>query len=172
MSKEKLLKIIEAAVIVVLGVLVAIFGGGTVLDIYLAVVATVIGVAFLALSIVSLVNQKELPFGPLSVATICITFGVALFAKWLSFALLIGILAYLIVGFGIALVLHGIYLLCKKFFLMGAVEVVIGAGAATIAILFLTVAEFRTAFWIILGVLIALYGVFYLVSALLEKKEN
>ena len=83
MSKEKLLKIIEAAVIVVLGVLVAIFGGGTVLDIYLAVVATVIGVAFLALSIVSLVNQKELPFGPLSVATICITFGVALFAKWL-----------------------------------------------------------------------------------------
>ena len=172
MSKEKLLKIIEAAVIIALGILIAIFGGGAVLDIYLGVVAAVLGVAFLALSIASLVNTKELPLATLCLATICITFAVALFAQWLSFTLFIYVLVYLIIGFGAALVLHGIYLLCKKLFVMGLAEVIIGAGAITIAVLFLTVPEFQKAFWIILGVLIALYGAFYLVSALLEKKKN
>ena len=170
MSKEKLLKIIEAVFIIALGILVAVCGGGKALDIYLAIVATVVGVAFLALSFAGLATKKELLLAPLCVATIAITFAVALFAGWISFGLLIWVLVYLIIGVGAALIIHGIYLLYKKLYVMGLVEVIVGAGAATIAILFILVEEFRVAFWIILGVLIAIYGVFYLVSTLMEKK--
>ena len=82
MTKEKLLKILEAAFIIALGILVAVCGGGKALDIYLGIVAAVLGIAFLVLSIVTLVTQKELPFAPLCIATVAITFAVALFSGW------------------------------------------------------------------------------------------
>lgn len=169
MNKNKLLNIIEGAVIVALGVLVAVFGGGEVVDIYFGISATVIGAALLGVSIYALV-KKQLAFATLSLGAILIAIGVGLFTDYLSFTMLINIVVVAIIGLGAALVIYGIYQIANKETLFGTLLIVVGAILVTLATLFITIAEFRTAFWIIIGVVIALYGVLYIVLAVLDKK--
>ena len=171
--KEKLLQIIEGLIIIALGVIIAVFGGGTALDIYFGIVCLVGGVALAVLNIVTLVKAKVLDFGATFLGCALLVVGIALFTDFLSFAALINLVVLLIMGLGIALVLYGLYsMLLKKDILAGICQIIIGAATIVLSILFLTVEEFRNIFWIIVGVVVAVYGVLVIVTALLNKKKK
>ena len=90
----------------------------------------------------------------------------------LSFGVLIGLLVYIMLALGIALVLYGIYTaVALKGLVPGIAQIVIGAAIIVLTILFLTVEDFRTVFWIITGVLVAVYGVLMLISAFIPQKK-
>ena len=171
--KEKLLQIIEGIIIIALGVVIAVCGGGTALDIYFGIVCLVGGVALAILSIVTLVKAKVLDFGATFLGCALLVVGIALFTDFLSFAALINLVVLLIMGLGVALVLYGLYsMILKKDMLAGICQIIIGAATIVLSILFLTVADFRTIFWIIVGVVVAVYGVLVIISALISKKKK
>ena len=170
--KEKLLRIIEAIVIIALGVIIAVCGGGEALDLYFGIISLVGGVALLIIAILGLAKEKVLLFGPTFLSVALITVGIALFTNWLSFAVLITLVVFLILALGVALVLYGIYtMLAKKNTFYGLVQVIMGIIIAVLAILFLAIEDFRTAFWIIVGIVVVVYGVLALVSVFLPSKK-
>ena len=170
--KEKLAGILEAIVIIAFGIIIAVFGGGAALYIYFAIIPLVAGAVLAVVNVYSLVKSKELVFGTTFLSTALIVIGIALLTKWLSFAILINLAVFLILGLGIALVLYGLYVVAlKKNLFYGVGQIVVGAILAILAIIFLAVPEFRTAFWILIGVVVAVYGVLLLLTTLLSKKK-
>lgn len=169
MDKNKLLGILEGAVIIALGVLIAIFGFATVVDIYFGIVAIIVGAALLGVSIYSMI-KKALTFGLLGLGTILIAIGIGLLVHQLSFGVLIPFVVFAVLGYGAALIIYGIYLLARKYTIYGVLVLIIGILLVTFAVLYLTVPEFQKAFWIAVGISIALYGVLYIVFILTEKK--
>lgn len=172
MKKEKLLAIIEGVIIAALGVLIAIFGGGAVLDTYIAIVCLVLGVAFAVVSIIAYANTRVLAFSNVFISAALIVLGIGLLVGWISFAVFIILLVLILMGLGFALIIHGIYSLSKKALLLGIGEIVFGALAVTFSFLYIYVPEFQQAFWIVVGILIALFGILLIVSALLDKKSK
>ena len=170
--KGKLAGILEAIVIIAFGIIIAVFGGGTALDLYFAIVALVAGVVLLIVDVYGLVKVKELNFALTFLSCALITIGVAILVKKLSFAVLIPLMAFLLLGLGIALILYGLFVALKKNLFYGVGQMVVGAVLATLVIIFLTVPEFAQAFWIIVGVVIAIYGVLLLVFTLMGKNEK
>ena len=170
--KEKLANVLEAIVIIAFGIIIAVFGGGTALDLYFAIVALVAGVVLLVVNIYSLAKVKELNFALTFLSCALITVGVAILAKKLSFAVLIPLMAVLLLGLGIALILYGVFVAVRKNLFYGVGQIVIGAVLATLVIIFLTVPEFAQAFWIIVGVVLAIYGVLLLIFTLVGKNEK
>lgn len=171
-NTNKIVNIIEAIVIIVLGVIIAIFGGGTALDIYFGIVAIVGGVALAAIAVYTLAKTKVLPFGTTFLSIALITVAITLFVNALSFGVLIGLLVYIMLALGITLVLYGIYTaVALKGIIPGVAQIVIGAAIIVLTVLFLTVEDFRTVFWIITGILVAVYGVLMLISAFLPQKK-
>lgn len=169
---KKLLGIIEGAVTIVLGVLIAVFGGQEVMDIYFGVLFVIAGAALLAFAIVGLVRTKILSFGITFGALAALLLGSFLLARQLSMGYLVYILALLIIAAGGALIFYGVYTIIKLSVFYGIGQIVVGAAAATLAICYLYVDGFYKVFWIIIGVLVAVYGVFMIVSALLNKEDK
>ena len=171
-TQDKVFKILSAVLMIVLGVLLAINGIGAVLDLYFGIVILVTGVALLVLDIVGWVNTKALSFGLTALSLILISIATALLANWLSFGVIVGIMLFALIGLGVALIVYGVYVFITQSKLFGIANIVIGALAVVFSILYLTIPEFQQAFWIIVGILVALYGVFSLISAifLLGKK--
>ena len=169
MKKDKFLQIVQAVLIIAFGVFIAISGGGAALDLYIAIVSLAAGVAFAIVAIYELSKTRVLRLSITFLSTALITVGIAILAKALSFAILIQLLVFLLIALGAALIIHSIFLFTKKEMLAGVIEILIGAVALTAGILYLTVPDFRTAFWIITGVLVAVYGVYYLVYTLVSK---
>lgn len=171
--KNKIMNIVEAVVIIALGIIIAVCGGGTALDIYFGIVAIVGGVVLAAASVYSLAKTKVLPFGSTFLSVALITIAIALFASYLSFSILIILVVYLILALGIALVLYGVYtLLVNKALVSAVAQFVVGVALAVLAIVFLAVPDFRTAFWIIVGILVAIYGALMLVATFIPTKKS
>ena len=169
MNKERILRIIEGALIIALGILVAINGGGTVLNYYIAIVSIIVGVSLAVLDIVKLNQTGQLDFPLTFMSCALITIASAIFAHVLSLAIIIELFVFLLIAFGGALLFYGFYLLSKKSVIPAIVELVSGAIAITLGVLYLTVADFRVAFWIVTGVFIALFGAYYLLLAIIDK---
>lgn len=170
MKKQKIINILEAILIIVLGVLTAVSGGGAALDLYIAIVSLVAGVAVAVLTIVKLNETRVLDFLGTFLACTLIVIASVMFAGRLSFGIIIVLLVYALIGLGGALIFHGIYLLTKKANVPATVEIVSGVIFMTLAILYLTIQEFATAFWIVVGVFIALYGIYALIFAIINKE--
>ena len=171
--KEKLAGVLEAIVIIAFGIIIAVFGGGAALDLYFAIVALVAGVVLLMVNIYTLAKAKELNFALTFLSCALITVGVAILANKLSFAVLIPLMAFLLLGLGAALIFYGLYVIAfKKNLFYGVGQIVIGAVLATLVIIFLTVPEFAQAFWIIVGVVLAIYGALLLIFTLVGKPEK
>lgn len=173
MSKQKIVSIIEGAIIIALGVLVAIFGPDPVLDTYVGIVSIVFGAALLLASIIGYTQTKLLALSGLVLACVAISLGTGLLLNenGITLGWIFPILVYALLGLGVALIIYGAFLLGKKFLFTGIGQVVIGVLLVVFSILYILVPDFRTAFWIIVGILIALYGVFFIISAFLVKKK-
>ena len=169
MNNKKLLGVIEGAIIVALGVLIAIFGFGAV-DLYFAIASTVVGAALLGVSIYGM-SKNSLDVGVLALSGVLIAIGVGLFTHYLSFGILINLIVIAILGFGAALIIYGIYLIAKKYPVYGTLVLIIGVVLVTLSVLYICLADFRNVFWIIVGIVIALYGVLYIVAVLTERKS-
>ncbi len=170
MKKETLSQVLSGVILVVLGILIAIFGVGA-LDLYFGIVACVAGGLLLAYAIYLVCKNQAVAPSTFILPAILLTVGICLFTPWLSVAGIIEFLVIVVMGVGAGLVFYGVYLVAKKATFAGVLNIVVGAVALTLAILYKTIPEFNKAFWIIIGVLVALYGVLQIVSAFLGKKK-
>lgn len=168
-DNKKLFAILESVAVIALGVLLAIFGFRTV-DLYFGIMFIVAAVAFLSIVVAYLVKSKEMPFGPLLGFSSALVFGILILLSRFSLAFLFDVFVLLIIAFGGALLIYGIYLMVKGATVYGVGQLVIGILLFVSGILYLTVPDFRVAFWIIVGVLVAIYGVLLLVEAIAGKK--
>ena len=172
MKQEQISKILEGVVIAVLGILIAIYGAGAVIDIYFGIAGIITGTVLLLFCGFLIAKKQPLPFLLLFLGAFCITVSVALFIKEVSVAFLIqfGVLA--ILALGCAAVVYGVYLIAKKQTPLGIANSVFGAVCIVLSALYLAIADFRTAFWIVVGVLMAVYGVLGIVFAILNNKKK
>ena len=167
---NKVARILEGAILVALGVIIAICGIGSAIDIYFGIVFSIAGAALLVLGFMGLNKKDPSGLSDLLLGSVLLTIGVCLFTPWLSFAGLVEFLVIALLGLGIGLILTGIYCLSKKLLFNGIGQLVVGALMVTFVIIYKTVPDFATAFWIIIGVLVAVYGALVIVSALISKK--
>lgn len=173
MNKDKLILVLEGAIIVALGVLIAIFGLATVLDTYFGILAVVGGVILAVLGIVAIAKKNDLSLGTVSLACILITVGVGLLIPgWLTVASIILFLVFVLIGLGGGLIFYGIYSLVKGRTLFGVAQLIAGVALLVIGILYLTVDDFAKAFYIVLGIAVAVYGVLLIVSAFFDNKKK
>ena len=168
---KKLLGIIEGALVIALGVLIAIFGGQAVLDIYFGILFIIAGVALLVIVITALVKTKLLNFGLTFLSFAALVVGSFLVSSLYSFGAFVALLILLVIAAGGALIFHGAYSIGKKRPFYGIGEIVVGAAAITVGILYIFVPEFVKVFWIIVGILVALYGVLLIINAAMSKEE-
>lgn len=167
---KKLVGITEGVLAIVLGVLIAVFGGGQTMDIIFGVIFVVAGAALVCLASLGAVSEKKLSF-PLTFAAVAsLFFGIMLLARQADLTFIIIMMILVLIAFGLALAVYGLYILvAKRLVVTGMVQILMGAVAATIGFLFIYVPEFQTAFWIIVGVLIGLYGLFLMLTAILKN---
>ena len=91
---------------------------------------------------------------------------------WLSVASFILFVVFAIIGLGGALFFYGIYLLVKGLIVYGIAQLLSGIAMLVVGILYLTVPDFQTAFYICLGIVIAVYGALLIVSAFIDVKKK
>ena len=169
---KKLLGILEGAAAIVLGVLVAIFGGQAVLDVYFGVLFVIAAAGILAFAIVGLVRTKILLFPALFVGIALGLIGSFMLANYYSFGYLVYTLVLLVIAAGFALVFYGIYTLVKFNVFYGIGQIVIGGALSTLGFCYIFVGGFYKWFWVIVGVLIAVYGLVYAIAAILNKTDK
>lgn len=173
---KKLVAICEGVLLITIGVLVAIFGGKDVMDIVFGVLFIVGGASLLTLACMTTIKTKVLPLGITFGAIASLFFGICLVAKNLGGASVVPVFYYgmfAAVGLGAALFLKGLnIMIVRKLVFTGLGQMVIGAGITTIAVLFLFGPEgFKDVFWIVLGILIAVGGLYTCVMGFLAKEE-
>ena len=169
---KKLLTIIEGAVAVTLGILIAVFGGIQTLGTYFGILFIISGALALVLAFVALFKTQVLGFGGLFIGGAFVALGTALLIHPELFGFIVYIVALLVIAAGAALAVYGVFTIVKHSLFYGIGQIVVGLLAITVAVLFLKVPEFNVAFWIIVGVLVAVYGVFLIVSAFVGDKED
>ena len=172
--KEKYIRIIAAVILIAMGVIVAVCGAGTALDIYFGVGCLVTGAVLVILNIIGVSRNRQVTFAQLFTSTAFVVIGISLlFTHYISFGMLINLFVLLILGLGIALMIYGLFtiLLAKKT-AYGVIQMVLGLAIVVLTIVFLNVPEFQKVFWIVVGIIIAAYGVLELISALTSKSKK
>ncbi len=167
-KNKKIITVFEGLATVVLGVLIAIFGTQT-LATYFGILFLVSGAGFLVVSITGLAKLKTLVFGAVLAFTTLVLFGVLLLIHPELLEFFIVLFVYFIIALGGALFLHGIYFMIKHNVIYGIGQMTLGAIAVVLGVLYLTIAGFRAAFWVVIGVVVALYGVLLVVDGLSKK---
>lgn len=168
---SKVARILEGAIIVALGVIIAICGIGSAIDIYFGIACTIAGVVLLLLAFIGLSKKDVTYLSDIILGSVLLTIGICLFTPWLSFGALIELLVIALMGLGVGLIITGAYFITKKALFTGVGQIVVGALMVTFVILYKTIPDFAQAFWIIVGILVALYGVLLIVTALIDKKR-
>ena len=163
--------IVSGAILIALGILLAVLGIGQTIDIYFGIALILAGVGCLVLSGVAIARKGPLPVSMFLAGAMFLSVGIGLFTDYLSFAVLANVLVFGLLGLGAGLIALGIIHIAKKAPLLGAIEIAVGACLVVFPLLYLFVDGFQQAFWIIVGVLVAVYGVFVIVDALVTKKK-
>lgn len=169
---EKNKTLLSGIFCIVLGVLIAIFGGQTVLDIYFGIVSLVSGLCLIAYGVYAMSKKQPVPSSSLILGSVLTAVGVTLFTEFLSVGVLINFLVIVVLGAGVGILIYGIYLLCKKETAPGLMNLVLGLVAIVVAVLYIAVNDFRNIFWIIVGVLIAVYGLVEFIYGIKEAKSK
>ena len=123
----------------------------------------------LAFSFVVMSRKELVPAVNLISGGALVAIGVGLILGKIDAGVLIGLLVFAVLGGGAGLIVYGVYLLTKKATNIGIINLIVGVAALTLAILYLAVAGFAQAFWIIVGILIAVYGISQIVIVALKK---
>lgn len=167
---DKTKTIIEGLLLLVFGILIAVTGIGTVVDICFGIAFCVGGISMLAFGGYAIGHKSGLSAPWLILGVTLLTIGITLFTPYLSLAALVQFIVIAILGFGIGLIIQGIIDLVRKATLLGVTRLVVGVALVTLAILYLTIPDFQKVFWIIVGILIAVYGALVFISALVKPR--
>ncbi len=170
MNNEKLQAVFEGIFLIIFGILIAVCGIDTTVNIYFGVVFTVVGACALVLAIALMIKKAPIAAPVFFLAGIGLSVGICLFTEWVSFSALVPLLVAVILGAGAGLMAHGLYVAIKVNPVYGIGELVIGAAIVALAVVYMTVPDFRKVFWIIAGILLAISGAFSVVFALIKKK--
>ena len=169
MKKIDAERLVSALILVAFGILVAILGPKS-RDLYLGILCIVSGVGLLIASIMMASTTKVVPFVVTFFALALLTFGICSFTDLLSFQFLITFVILAIGALGLTFIIHGACLLGKKATTGGVLEIVLGTVAVTFTILFFAVTDFQPVVWVVLGILIALYGLAELIAVFSGKE--
>ena len=170
MNSKTRMTIVEGAVMAVLGIMIAIFGGQTVLDSYFGALFVLLGACLFVIEILFITKNKYAHFSDLFLSSFLIIVGCFLLANQFSFDYVITLLVYAVIAFGAALLINGLVSSLTKRMALGMGQLFIGVSAITLGVLYLTVNEFRSAFWIVVGVLVSVYGIFTILTVFIRKK--
>jgi len=163
----KVLSIIEAVIVIVCGVLIACGYNGEIVDLMVGISLTLLGVDFLAMCFTI---NKNFAIGLGIAGAASLSLGIALMCNSIGFAeTILTILIVMGMGIGLFLVLFGFIRIAMKDVRNGLFLVIGGAILATLAFLMYFIGGFRQAFWIIAGILIAIYGIFTLISIIVPS---
>lgn len=172
MKQETINRVLQGVVLTVLGILVAIYGAGTVVDTYFAVAGIIAGTILTALSFALIAKKQPVSFGILLLGVTLIAFAIGLFTHYVSIAVLIEFMVLVVLSLGVSCVLYGIYAIAKKAVPLGSVFIGFGAVCITLSALYIAIPDFRKAFWIAAGILMAVFGVCVVVFALVDTKKK
>ncbi len=167
---KKTVAILEGIGTIVLGVLIAVFGGLAVLDIYFGIIFLVAGAALLIFHFIEVAKTKLVEFASIFLGVTLILLGTFLLAHLLSFGIFVQFFIILLIAAGATLIVMGAFNMARISTFYGVGQMVIGLLAITFGVLYLTVPQFQVAFWIVVGVMVAVYGVLLTASALASKK--
>ena len=168
-KEQKIKAVIQGAIFLVLGILIAVFGIGSTMDIYLGVLAIISGTGLICFSCYLFLMKQPMALAPLGLGAALFGIAIGVFVKEITFQMLITILLFALLGFSCALMLFGIYTAVKFNPLFGISQIIIGAGLFVLAMCYHFIPDFRNVFWIIAGILIAVYGGLYAIYALVRK---
>ena len=178
MDNKKLTRLLEGIVLSVLGILIAIFGTQA-LNNYFGILLIVLGSVLALASLALLVTKKAMLLPLIGGAGVALAVGIGLLSEYpLSIEFFISFAVIASLGFGCGLFLFGIFRLVNHDTFFGPIQTILGALLITLTLLYMYVPDFRKAFWIIAGILIAVYGVLLIVftfvdaSKLLKKKKK
>ena len=169
---RKITNVLRGAFIVVLGVLVAVCGAGTAMNTYFGVVAVIAGALMLIASVIAIAKRLPMPVGFLIGGSVLVTIAIALFAGALDLGVLIQAMVFVLLGAGVGFVLLGIYTIIKSSMIYGLGEIVLGGLMILFTALYLGIPEFRNAFWIVVGIVMIIFGVLAIIAALMDKKRS
>ena len=172
MKQENISRILQGVVLAVLGVLVAIYGAGTVVDTYFAVASVIVGSILTLLAFLLIAKKQPVSFGLLLLGVTLVAFAVGLFTHYVSVAVLIEFMVLVVMALGISCVLYGVYAIAKKAVPFGCVFIGFGAVCITLSALYIAIPDFRKAFWIAAGILMAAFGVAVVVFALVDGTKK
>lgn len=168
---EKNKTLVSGIFLIVMGILIAIFGGQAVLDVYFGIVSLVAGLCLVAMGIYAMSKKQPVPGPTLILGCVLLAIGVTLFTDFLSVGVLINFLVVVVLGAGAGILAYGIYLLTKKQNVPGLMNLVLGIVAIVVSVLYIAVPDFRNVFWIIVGVLIAVYGLVEFIYGIIDSKN-
>ena len=173
MKKDIIIKVLTGLAIVVLGVLIAIYKGPAhVLNLYLGITACAIGGAYIIYGVFLLSKKLSVPAVAFVAGGALLSIGIGFLVGNISTQVLIDLIIFALLGAGAGLILYGIYLIGKKVNALSICVLVFGVAVLTFAILYLAVPDFRTVFWIVIGILIAIYGLYTLVMLIIENRKK
>ena len=168
-NNQLVINVLEGVIVIVLGILIAVCGIDATVNIYFGVLAVVLGTAAAVFSVYLLAKEGKMPMGITLLAGALIALGVGLFTGYISLGVFINILVIALLGIGAALVCYGVYFLAKVNKVGGLVQIIVGAALVTLTVVYITVPDFAKYFWIIVGILIAVYGAFSVIFAIAKK---
>ena len=161
---KKISTILDGVIVLALGLVIAICGAGAAFDLALGIVLLIDAAIMLTEVGLILRGTKILPVAHTIGFALFLVFGLALVCNWFAMGgFLLALLVWGIVAIGGALVLIGCWTIVKGLLFTAIGEIVVGGAAMTLAILTMTVPGMMTAFNIILGVIVAGYGLMILV---------
>ena len=170
MKKEKLSSVIEGIIILVFGILIAVCGIDSTVNLYFGILFTIIGASALGVALTLFIKKAPVTGALFFLSGIALSLGICLFTNWVSFSVLIPLLVAAVLGLGAGLIAHGCYFAIRHNAFYGIGEMVVGIAVVVLAALYMGVPQFRAAFWLVAGILIAIYGAFNIIFALVRKK--
>lgn len=171
MSKSKAYSIVEGILLIIIGILMACsIVEPSILNYLLGGVALIFGL-FLFIKCATESSKVNLLLPGSMLSAVLVALGIGLMINYFDFVgLLTHVIVLAILAIGIVFILDSIIKFVNKHTNTGVVELLIGAILITFAILLMTINEIYSYLWVITGILICIYGVYYLAYALVKRK--
>ena len=158
----KVFSIVEAILVIVCGILITIGYSKDLLNIMIGISFLLLGIDLLLIA-VTLHRELGVGFGIGGAAAIGAS--ICAFTQFVNFAGdIFNLLLVIGASVGVLLIVNCFILIARKMMARGIVQGVIGALLTTLCLLVLFVGVMQQLFWIFIGILVILVGVFMLVS--------
>ena len=171
MSKSKAYSIVEGILLIIIGILMACsIVEPSILNYLLGGVALIFGL-FLFIKCATESSKVNLLLPGSMLSAVLVALGIGLMINYFDFVgLLTHVIVLAILAIGIVFILDSIIKFVNKHTNTGVVELLIGAILIVFAILLMTINEIYSYLWVITGILICIYGIYYLAYALVKRK--